>query len=59
MNLWVDVSKIEIADRDDAIHELAEDLAEQFLGSNYILGLKHPYKAKNGDKASFGILQKQ
>ena len=41
MNLWVDMSNIEIADRDDAIHDLAEDLAEQFLDSNYILGLKH------------------
>jgi len=59
MNLWIDMSNIEVADRDDTIHDLAEDLAEQFLDSDYILGLKHYYKSKDGNKASFGILQKQ
>lgn len=59
MNLWVDMSNIETADRDDTIHELAEDLAVQFLDSNYIIGLEHPYKSKNPDIASYGILRKK
>jgi len=59
MNLWVDMSNIETADRDDTIHELAEDLAGKFLDSDYILGLEFPYQSKNPDVASYGILRKK